>query len=47
MYVFLLTKDHSFNTQFSKTGERPQNFIKNVDPSVRYNKYPRLAQLMQ
>lgn len=43
----MILQDHSFNTQFSKTGERPQNFIKNVDPSVRYNKYPRLAQLMQ
>jgi len=42
-----ITQDNSFNAQFVKTGERPQNFIKNVDPAVRYNKYPRTAQLMQ
>jgi mRNA (2'-O-methyladenosine-N6-)-methyltransferase len=42
-----LTQDNSFNAQFAKTGERPQNFIKNVDPAVRYNKYPRMAALMQ
>jgi len=30
-----------------KTGERPQNFIKNVDPAVRYMKYPKMSLLMQ
>jgi mRNA (2'-O-methyladenosine-N6-)-methyltransferase len=40
-------QDNSFNAQYVKTGERPQNFIKNVDPAVRYIKYPRMSLLMQ
>lgn len=42
-----LKDDISFSNQFVKSGERPQNFIKNVDPAVRYNKYPKTHQLMQ
>lgn len=43
----ILKFDKSLNVQFVKTGQRPQNFIKNVQPSQRYNKYPRIQQLMQ
>lgn len=43
----ILKEDRSFNAQFVETGERPQNFIKNVNPAERYNKYPKAQQLMQ
>lgn len=29
----ILKEDRGFNAQFVETGERPQNFIKNVNPS--------------
>lgn len=44
---YIQKEDYGYCVQFVQTGERPQNFILNTDPSRRYEKYPKAQQLMQ
>lgn len=45
--TYLREEDYGYSLQYVQTGERPQNFILNTDPSKRYEKYPKAQQLMQ
>jgi hypothetical protein len=43
----LALEENSLCVQFVTTGERPQNFIKNVDPQTRFREYPKVNALIQ
>ena len=41
------TKKNDYSEYFTKTGERPQNFIRDIEPEKRFKDYPVLDQLIK